>query len=830
MRKVFLLLIILISISSILAPCYAAGEIDWTEDEVDFINKHPVITLGVDPGFVPFEFIDIDDEYKGIAADYILLISEKIGIKFEVVKGLTWHDAYNMTLLGEIDVLPAISKTEERERLFIFTEPYYYSKRVIVTKDTEMDITGIEDLEGLFVAVQRDSSHHSYLLSNPKINLSLYESTEEALKAVENGSERVLLANIATTNYLIRTTGLTNLKITAFESEEQQALYFAVRKDLPVLESILNKTLHTITEEEKIIINNKWVSLEQDKDYSSIIRIISIIGVLGAVVMAVSFYWIILLKKEIQKRELIQIDLEKAKSEADEANKYKSNFMARMSHEIRTPLNAITGMTYLLKETQLTSIQNMYADRIVLASSTMLNIINDILDFSKIEAGKEELEITTFNLDEIINNVVNIVSYKFDEQGIEFKLFKDTKVPNWFFGDKNRIEQILLNVLNNAAKFTDSGYVHLSVRLIEKEKEKYHLAFCIKDTGIGMNEEQVKNLFVPFTQGDISINRRFGGSGLGLSIVKNHVDLMGGQIQVSSSLGEGTTFVINLSLNMYKEMENDIYKQTALTEEQPKEKEDIIQTKLKKKQSVLVAEDNKTNQLIIKSLLKQAGINSILAANGKEAIELYIQLKDKIDLILMDLHMPIMNGYDAAQEIRKISGSVPIAAMTADVITGVKEKCKENGIYYYISKPFEPESFIQTIKDILMENEDNSQNLIILDKELGLKNMGGDKEIYLQVIEEYYMENKYILDKLLLAVSEKRYDDAAQIVHKVKSSSGSIGAKELYNLSIKLQKALEDENEIEISLLQQKYHKVLRKLLDEVDEFINEKVSNINRL
>ncbi|MDD4679257.1 MAG: ATP-binding protein, partial [Tissierellia bacterium] len=592
----------------------------------------------------------------------------------------------------------------------------------------------------------------------------------------------------------------------------------------------LNKTLHTITEEEKIIINNKWVSLEQDKDYSSIIRIISIIGVLGAVVMAVSFYWIILLKKEIQKRELIQIDLEKAKSEADEANKYKSNFMARMSHEIRTPLNAITGMTYLLKETQLTSIQNMYADRIVLASSTMLNIINDILDFSKIEAGKEELEITTFNLDEIINNVVNIVSYKFDEQGIEFKLFKDTKVPNWFFGDKNRIEQILLNVLNNAAKFTDSGYVHLSVRLIEKEKEKYHLAFCIKDTGIGMNEEQVKNLFVPFTQGDISINRRFGGSGLGLSIVKNHVDLMGGQIQVSSSLGEGTTFVINLSLNMYKEMENDIYKQTALTEEQPKEKEDIIQTKLKKKQSVLVAEDNKTNQLIIKSLLKQAGINSILAANGKEAIELYIQLKDKIDLILMDLHMPIMNGYDAAQEIRKISGSVPIAAMTADVITGVKEKCKENGIYYYISKPFEPESFIQTIKDILMENEDNSQNLIILDKELGLKNMGGDKEIYLQVIEEYYMENKYILDKLLLAVSEKRYDDAAQIVHKVKSSSGSIGAKELYNLSIKLQKALEDENEIEISLLQQKYHKVLRKLLDEVDEFINEKVSNINRL
>ncbi|MFY9273233.1 MAG: transporter substrate-binding domain-containing protein, partial [Thermacetogeniaceae bacterium] len=565
MRKIHILLYVLIIMTSVMiSPCYAAdSSISWTEDELAFMEEHPVIRLGVDPGFVPFEFIDENGEYKGIAADYLSLISEKTGLQFEVVKELTWPEAYEMALAGKLDVLPAVGKTKEREEHFLFSKPYYYFKRVIVTRDTDTHISGMEDLEGLTVAVQRNSSHHSYLLSYPQINLSLYDSVEAALTAVATGTETAFIGNLATTNYLIRSNGLTNLRFVAFEAEKPQALYFAVRKDWPQLVSILNKALDAITENEKLAINNKWIDLQTDIDYGPIIRILSIIGAFVAIVIAVSFFWIARLRKEVEHRKRIQMDLERAKREADEANEFKSSFMARISHEIRTPLNAITGMAYLLKKTDVSLTQSMYIDRITQAANNMLNIINDILDFSKIEAGKVELEITSFSMDQVIQDVVNIISYKIEEQDINFRLSKDPLVPNWFFGDAKRIEQVLLNVLNNAVKFTRSGEVSLDIRLLAKENDKYHLSFTTKDTGVGMTEEQINKLFTPFVQGDSSINRRFGGSGLGLAIVKNLVDMMGGEIKVFSTPGEGSTFIINLSLDVDKERE-DVYR-TALS-------------------------------------------------------------------------------------------------------------------------------------------------------------------------------------------------------------------------------------------------------------------------
>lgn len=911
-----------------------------------------MIRLGVDPEFVPFEFIDENGEYKGIAADYLSLISEKTGLQFEVVKSLTWPEAYDMALVGKIDALPAVGKTSEREEHFLLSEPYYYFKRVIVTRDTDTSISGMDDLDGMTVAVQRNSSHHSYLLSYPKINLSLYDSVEAALTAVATGTEKAFIGNLATTNYLIRSNGLTNLRFVSFEAEKQQALYFAVRKDWPELVSIFNKALSTITDSEKQVINNKWIDLETDIDYGPIIRVLVIVGGLIAVVFGVSFFWIARMRKEIRQRKQIQLDLEKAKREADEANEFKSSFMARMSHEIRTPLNAITGMSYLLKKTEVSLTQSMYIDRITQAANNMLSIINDILDFSKIEAGKVELETTSFSMDQVIQDVVNIVSYKIDEQEIGFRLSKDPHVPNWFFGDSKRIEQVLLNVLNNAAKFTSAGEVSLDVRLIAKENDKYHISFTIKDTGIGMTEEQVNKLFTPFEQGDSSINRRFGGSGLGLSIVKNLVDMMGGEVKVFSTPGEGSTFIIYLSLNVDKEKEAvyvkalsanhfkdvrtlvleksgsninliesylgsfgmhceltssessalsmleaangqfakpfdlfiidydtpaeggftfvdairnnnkivkipklmmllpmmredlfdrlneheidigigkpiipsilfngilDIFNLKAVSGSQLSAKKESVSAKLEKTHHVLLAEDNKTNQLIAKSLLEQVGIEAIIANDGKEAVELYQKHSDIIDLILMDLHMPVMNGYEAAEKIRKFSSKVPIVAMTADVILGVRDKCEQSGIFHYISKPFNPDHFIQTIKDIIVENETNIEpNTAVLDRQLGIKNMGGNEELYKQVLIEYRNENQDTLDKLEVALREKRYAEATQIVHKVKSSSGSIGAKSLQDVAALLQKALNEEKEDEIVPLQDRFFKLLGKLLKEL--------------
>ena len=239
--------------------------------------------------------------------------------------------------------------------------------------------------------------------------------------------------------------------------------------------------------------------------------------------------------------------------------------------------------------------------------------------------------------------------------------------------------------------------------------------------------------------------------------------------------------------------------------------------KLDKTHHVLLAEGNKTNQLIVKSLLEQVGIDTIIANDGKEAVELYKERGSDIDLILMDLHMPGMNGYEAAEKIRELSTEVPIVAMTADVILGVREKCEQSGIRHYISKPFNPTRLIQTVKDLIMKNIPSlNPDDPVLDQLLGLKNMGGNESLYHQALQEYFNENQDIPDKLDAAIHEKRYADAAQIVHKIKSSSGSIGAKSLHDAATSFQRALKDENENEIELLHNRFSTLLKKLLEEI--------------
>lgn len=944
--------------------------LNFTQQEMIFIENNPVIRVGVDPEFVPFEFIDESGDYKGIASDYLSLIEIKTGIKFEIIKGLSWPDAYEMAVSGEIDILPAVSKTVEREKYFNFSKPYYNIKRVIVTRDNNTNVRSFDDLKGKIVAVQENSSHHSMLISRPDINLSLYQRVPDALTALADGRENIFIGNMATTNFLIRSEGITNLKFIAFETPENQSLHIAVRKDLPELVTIVNKAFDSITDNERILINSKWIDLEVAPDYGPIIKNIiqGIIAVL--LIYAVSFFWIIRLKREIKKRKEIQIDLEKAKLEAEEANNIKSSFLARMSHEIRTPLNAITGMSYLLKKTGVTLTQRMYIDRISQASNTMLSIINDILDFSKIEAGKVQLERVSFSLDQVIREVVNIVSYKIEEQRIGFLLSKDPKIPNWFFGDPKRLEQILINLIGNASKFTSKGEVSLELKLIAKEGNDYHIAFFIKDTGIGMSKEQVKKLFEPFAQGDVSINRKYGGTGLGLSIVKNLLEMMGGEIEVFSTEGEGSTFIVNLTLE--KDVEKEEEYQTKISSayfkniktlvlektganmniidsylssfgmkcelttseksaiamleesnntfakpydlfimdyETPEEQGFEFIKKLKNnnrivkfpkvifllpmmgealfdrleengidggiskpiipsvlynsiieifrekvikvgaeyelpqpkpiKHKALVVEDNKTNQLIAKSLLETAGFEVLIANDGLEGIKIFTENADVIDVVLMDLHMPVLNGYESSEGIRQISKEVPIIAMTADVIQGVQDKFEASGINYSITKPFDPEYFMTTVKTIVEEKIKNNSQIVeeaapqkfadvIIDISKGMNFIGNDMNIYLMVLKEYFEENQNTVTKISREFEEKNYSEAAKTVHKIKSSSGTIGATSFYKTAIDFHKALmnfvekQEEDDSRLKELYSGFKQGLEQVLNEIEKIITE--------
>ena len=948
--------ILLVLAWALVASFASAQELKLTDEEKAFLERHRVIRVGVDPSFVPFEFIDTDGGYKGIAADYVRIIERKLGIRFEVAKGLTWPEAYSKALAGELDVLPAISQTPERERYFLFSSPYYNFKRVIVTRTSQTGINDIEDLYGKTVAVQRNSSHHSYLTGHPAINLSLYDSVETALTSVANGTETAFVGNLATTHFLIKSTGLTNLKFVSFEAEKQQAIHFAVRKDWPELVSILDKTLATFTQEERLAIHSKWIDLGAERDLGPIIRNLLIAGSAVFLILLVSLCWIWILKREVARRKKIQEDLELAKLEAEAANNVKSGFMARMSHEVRTPLNAINGMAYLLKKSELAPTQKMYVDRIIQSSNTMLSIINDILDFSKIEAGKVELEHISFNIDNVLQNVIDIVSYKIEEQRIGFSLTKDPRLPNFFFGDPRRIEQVLINLINNAAKFTEFGTISFDVRMKARKASTCLLLFTIEDTGIGMTEEQANKLFEPFSQGDASINRRFGGTGLGLAIVKNLLDMMGGEIQVYSAEGRGTTFIIQVELEVDAAIEEEHRKRIAssyfrniktlvlektganmnlidsylssfgmeceittsetsalsmletandkfskpfdlliIDYETPEEKafsfvdkmrvnpriakmpavivllpmmrEDLFdrteehgikmalgkpviqsvlfnaiqeifrlkavssvggETQDKKEQvveeemktslgTILVVEDNKTNQLIAKSLLEQEGYSIILADDGDKGVAAFREHSGEISLVLMDLHMPVLNGYDASLRIKEIAPAVPIIALTADVVDGVREKCEQHGITDYISKPFDPEGFVRKVVETVGSRPLHvPKEKGILDRAVGLRFMGNNEALYKTVLSEYARENSTLVRDLDAAVEAGQFDDAAKMVHKVKSSSGSIGATALQETARDLQRALEDADGEKIRELHGAFSRQMKTLLEEI--------------
>ncbi len=904
----------------------------WTVEEQSYIDNHPTLSFGVDPQFVPFEFVE-DGEYKGIASEYIEIIEERTGIDFVRVPNLTWPEAYLQALNGDIDVLPAISKTTDRERFFSFSSMYYEVKRVIVTRNNYTSISKIADLYGKIVAVQTGSSHESFLLNYPEINLSTYDTVSEGLTAVSTGDEIAFVGNLATCDYLIKSSGLTNLRFIALSSETKTGLHFAVLKDKPVLLSILNKTLDSISTEKRNEINSHWVTVTTDTDYGPIIQ--TIIGLTAFILVAgaISLYWIFRLKKEVLIRKRAQADLEVAKGVAEDANAVKTTFMARMSHEIRTPLNAITGMAYLLKKSNITMGQRMYADRITQASQTMLSLINDILDYSKITASKIEIEHVSFSLDQVIHNLMSIISLKIEEKGLSFRLIKDSHIPIWFYGDPKRLEQVLLNLLNNAVKFTSQGEILFEIRQTAKESQQHHLSFTIKDTGIGMSKKTLEQLFTPFTQADASITRRYGGSGLGLSIVKNLVELMGGTVKVFSTEGEGSTFIIYLTLDADTEKEKTervegsaefvkklrvlvIDKSTAnlnmietylhsfgiscelttsanaalslleqangklkspfdlviVDYDTPEEKGLEFITKLladpalkckpktimllpmqrtdlfdqltthqvdagigkpviasilhnaiieifvvkalaatetndqnslqpieKIHRLIMVVDDNNTNQLISKLLLEQSGFDVITANNGDEAVKTFLQKSTAIDLILMDIHMPIMNGYDAAIKIKAIAPQTIIVAMTAEVTPGVKEKCQQAGMAHYLSKPFEPEHFVLTIRDILSKSQPTvTYEPTLLDTARGIRQMGDNADLYRLVVAEFYHENVNTSSLIEAAIKNNNFQEARQHLHKIKGGAGGIGATKLSEVILALHHAIIENDALNI--------------------------------
>ncbi len=576
-------------------------------------------------------------------------------------------------------------------------------------------------------------------------------------------------------------------------------------------------------EVQKGLDNNLKETLRQSNQLSGKIlnldKILSIVAILAIVILGT-----VIIKRLLEQLRLInKLALEKER--ADNSAKIKEQFLANMSHEIRTPINAVVGFSNLLQKTPLQNEQKQFVDLIQTSGENLLAVVNDILDISKLEAGMMRISKNPFNIREKCMANEMMFYHKAREKSISFSSKIDQNIPDMLVGDAERLNQVMTNLINNAIKFTSEGEVNVEIKMKNKTSGKVDLLFSVKDSGIGIPANKISAIFERFEQADSETSRQYGGTGLGLSIVKKIINLQGGEISVQSEPGRGSDFMFTISYDYIDTSEKPV--DSAASQK-------LIKTEFNSIKA-LVAEDNVMNQTLLKFILKQWNFEYDLAENGQQAVQL-IQ-KNKYDIVLMDIQMPVMDGYEAAQRIRKDFDKIPIIAMTAHVLPTEREKCINAGMNDYISKPLKEAEFLTLLKKYLPFNAVKSKSLPpqkLSQKDFRyidigyLKNIfSGDSGVINEIMYQFRKQYPKELKLLKYQSDVESTEGVKEMAHHLKTTVSALSINSPLRIHLdKIEDFIEEGNWVKI---QQEVSALIQNeefVLSEVDKIITSK--NLN--
>ena len=662
-----------------------------------YLSANKNLSLGVERDYQPLEFVTDDNDYSGIISDYVTSVSRKLELNFTNLTQYSWRESFELMQQGKVDVVAGVVPTAERAERMNFSKPYLSLPTAIVSGANGISSKELQDYQGQKVAIVRGFVLDNYLQKNyPELDIVGVEGHIEALEKIISGEIDAYIGTYQIINYEIEQRKYDNLNLSILNNF-QYDYAFAIRKGLEPLVPIINKAIDDISVTEHQQFSNTWFSIQVTDGwtlYSVLTWVVPIGSTLIAILLFVA-YSNRRLESEVLERRKVESELLVATETSERANQAKSEFLANMSHEIRTPMNAIIGMCQIMQDGELVDEQRNNLEIINSSSETLLMLINDILDLSKIESGKLEIDAIAYDLNASLEHLASQINLLINHEKVSFTIDVAENVPSHLIGDPLRLGQILLNLCNNAAKFTDDGKIALSLSIIEAKEDSVDIQFSVTDTGIGMSDEQMSRLFQTYAQADSSITRKYGGSGLGLKISKYLIEMMDGSISVTSQPEQGSTFTFNVIQTIDRQViaqsESNNDTQTQATDVNNDYKAQLTGKR------VLLVDDNKVNLMVAQTFLVKAGIRVDTAESGIDAITL-AELND-YDAVLMDIQMPEMDGYAASEKIRQQpkNHNLVIIALSANVMNTDIEKSLEVGLNAHLPKPLDRERLYQTL-------------------------------------------------------------------------------------------------------------------------------------